>query len=150
ALAAAVTDARAFIIPDELNLAMAALGFAAAAVDAPYAPGAAMAEAAARGAALGLAFLGLRALYRLWRGREGLGLGDVKLAAVAGVWLGWTIVPLAVELAALAALLACAALHVSGRRLDRLTRLPFGLFFAPAIWLGWLAQSGAFGVWSPS
>jgi len=48
---------------------------------------------------LGLAFLGLRALYRRLRGREGIGLGDLKLAGVAAVWLDCLIVPIAVETA---------------------------------------------------
>ena len=43
-----------------------------------------------RGAVLALLFLGLRALYRRLRGRDGIGLGDVKLAGVAGAWLDWT------------------------------------------------------------
>ena len=53
------------------------------------------------------AFFGLWALYRRLRGREGIGLGDVKLAGVAGVWLDWPTIPVAVEIAALAALAVC-------------------------------------------
>ena len=30
--------------------------------------------------------------YRRWRGRDGLGLGDIKLAGVAGAWLGFVTV----------------------------------------------------------
>ncbi len=53
---------------------------------------------------LALLFLGLRALYARLRDREGLGLGDVKLAAVAGAWLDWPMIPVAIEIAAFAAL----------------------------------------------
>ena len=42
--------------------------------------------------------------YRRWRGRDGLGLGDVKLAAVAGAWLGFVTIFAVIELAALSAL----------------------------------------------
>ena len=53
---------------------------------------------------LALLFLGLRAVYRRLRGRDGIGLGDVKLAGVAGAWLGWVTIPIAIEIAALAAI----------------------------------------------
>jgi leader peptidase (prepilin peptidase) / N-methyltransferase len=77
-----------------------------------------------------------------WRGREGLGLGDVKLAAVAGVWLDWPAIPVAIEIAALTALAVYATGHILGRRrIHAATRLPFGLFLAPAVWLAWLLQS---------
>ena len=46
-------------------------------------------------------------LYEWWRGRRGLGMGDVKLAAVAGVWLDWFTIVAVIEFAALAALVAC-------------------------------------------
>jgi Type IV leader peptidase family len=36
--------------------------------------------------------------------REGMGLGDLKLAAVAGLWLGAVVLPVAMELAVLGAL----------------------------------------------
>lgn len=140
ALAVADVDARSFIIPDALNLALATLGLAAAAT-APEA-GSAIVSALARGGALFLVFYGVRAAYFRWRGREGLGLGDVKLAGVAGLWLDWSFAPFAVELAALAALLSCAILHFSGRRpFEGGARLPFGAFFAPAIWAVFLAQA---------
>ena len=42
-----------------------------------------------RGAVLALLFLGAARRYRRLRGRDGIGLGDVKLAGVAGAWLGW-------------------------------------------------------------
>jgi leader peptidase (prepilin peptidase)/N-methyltransferase len=48
-------------------------------------------------------------------------------------------IPVAVEIAALAALVTYGALQAFGRRpLYATSRLPFGLFFAPAIWLSWL------------
>ena len=31
---------------------------------------------------------GINVLYHLWRGRDGMGFGDVKLMAMLGVWLG--------------------------------------------------------------
>src|SRR4051812_39224938 len=83
-LAIAAIDARFFIIPNELSAAGLALALVNAAILAPHAMGEAVALAALRGAVLALSFLGLRVLYRKVRGREGIGLGDVKLAGVAG------------------------------------------------------------------
>jgi leader peptidase (prepilin peptidase)/N-methyltransferase len=75
------------------------------------------------------------------RGREGLGLGDVKLAAVAGAWLGWMSAPIAIEIAALAAIAAFAVSYfAAGRTLDTAAKFPFGLFLAPSIWLAWLIE----------
>jgi leader peptidase (prepilin peptidase) / N-methyltransferase len=138
-VAIAAVDARRFIIPDELTAAAVALGLAYAAIgDADmWAP--ALAWAVLRGAVPAAAFLGVRAAYRRWRGLEGIGLGDVKLAAVAGVWLDWGTIPIAIEIAALAALGAYMIRHVYLRRDIRpTTRLPFGLFLAPAIWIAWI------------
>src|SRR6266568_4852405 len=87
--AIAIVDARWFIIPDQLSAAGFALGLINAAVIAPQEMWQAAGIAFARGAVLALLFYGLRALYRRLRGRQGIGLGDVKLAAVAGAWLDW-------------------------------------------------------------
>jgi leader peptidase (prepilin peptidase)/N-methyltransferase len=137
-LAIAISDARTFIIPDALVLAALALGLLDAALAANVTMTEAIAIPALRGIVLGAAFWSLRAGYRWLRGREGIGLGDVKLAAVAGVWLDWLPITFAVELAALAALAAVAVLTLRGRQFTAKTRMPFGCFFAPAIWLVWL------------
>lgn len=140
-IAIALIDARYFLIPNELTLLAGALGLLHAAIVGAD-PGAfAVLMAIIRAAATALPLLLLLWGYRRWRGRDGLGLGDVKLAAVAGVWLDWTSMFLAVECATLAALAAYAATGLMRRRaMKRTAMLPFGLFLAPAIWLGWLAE----------
>jgi leader peptidase (prepilin peptidase)/N-methyltransferase len=140
-LAIAAIDARFFIIPNELSAAGLALALVNAAILAPNAMGEAVALAALRGAVLALSFLGLRALYRKVRGREGIGLGDVKLAGVAGAWLSWMTIPIAIEIAALSALAVYGLRHYAGGQpLDAALKFPFGLFLAPSIWLCWLLE----------
>jgi leader peptidase (prepilin peptidase)/N-methyltransferase len=141
-LAIAIVDARWFIIPDQLSAAGFALGLINAAVIAPLEMWQAAGIAFARGAVLALLFYALRALYRRLRGRQGIGLGDVKLAAVAGAWLDWLTLPIAIEMAALAALGAIGIrYYASGRRLDASLKFPFGLFLAPSIWACWLLEA---------
>jgi len=141
-VAIAAIDARRFIIPDELTAAAVVLGLAYAAVQDPGAWPQAMAWSLLRGAAPAAVFFAVRTGYRQWRGREGIGLGDVKLAAVAGVWLDWPTIPVAVEIAAVAALGAYLVMYVRfPRAVRRTTRMPFGLFLAPAIWLAWIGET---------
>jgi leader peptidase (prepilin peptidase)/N-methyltransferase len=135
----AAVDARRFIIPDEFSAAAFVLGLVDAALEFPDELGAAAATAALRGIIAALALFGLWAAYRRLRGREGIGLGDVKLAGVAGAWLDWPSIPFAFEIAALAACLA--RWLVSGRGVRATTKLPFGLFLAPAIWIAWLGET---------
>lgn len=140
-LAIAVNDARHFIIPDELSIAGFALALVNALIERPDAAVESVAFVMLRGAALAMLFLAVRLGYRTLRQREGIGLGDVKLAAVAGAWLGWLTIPIAVEIAAVAALTWYMARQiVRERSIERTNRLPFGLFFAPSIWLCWLLQ----------
>jgi leader peptidase (prepilin peptidase)/N-methyltransferase len=145
AIAIAVIDARYFIIPNELSAAGLALALVYAFVtesDALVGIGFAL----LRGAVLALLFYALREAYRRLRGREGIGLGDVKLAGVAGAWLGWIAMPIAIEIAALAAIAVFALRHyAAGRPLDAALKFPFGLFLAPSIWLGWLIEVMLFG-----
>jgi len=141
-VAIAVVDARRFIIPDELTAAALALGLVYAAARESDIWVQALAWSALRGAISALAFLGVRAVYRRLRGRDGIGLGDVKLAGVAGAWLDWPTIPIAIEIAAVAALGAYLIRHFCFRRAVRpTTRMPFGLFLAPAIWIGWLLET---------
>jgi leader peptidase (prepilin peptidase)/N-methyltransferase len=140
-LAIAVIDWRHFIIPDRLNAAACALGLVLVWWQDPQDPFVALAVVLARGAALAAAFWALRFCYQRLRGREGLGLGDVKLAGVAGVWLGWPMLPLVVELAAVAALIFYGLRQVIQKESWSATsRLPFGVFLAIALWLTWLFE----------
>jgi leader peptidase (prepilin peptidase)/N-methyltransferase len=141
ATAIAAVDLRRYVIPDEFVLAgvVLALVQAAALSDEPVA---AMALAIARGGLLAGLFFLLRATYARVRGREGIGLGDVKLAAMAGAWLEIASVPFAVATAALAALAVIAVRQrLLGRSLRAASRVPFGAFFAPAIWLAWFVEA---------
>src|SRR6185312_17301194 len=84
-LAIAVIDHRRMIIPDELNALAFAAGLAAAGLAAEAPPAVAVFEALVRASLMFVLFFAFRAGYRRVRGRAGIGLGDVKLAAVAGV-----------------------------------------------------------------
>ena len=140
AIAIAVTDARWLIIPNELSAAAFALGLVHAAVtDPPMLQ--AVFFAALRGVVLALLFLALREGYRRLRHRDGIGLGDVKLSAAAGAWLSWLAMPIAIEIAALAAIAVFALRHYAARRpLDAALKFPFGMFLGPSIWLAWLTE----------
>jgi leader peptidase (prepilin peptidase)/N-methyltransferase len=148
-VAIAAIDARHFIIPDELTLAALVLGIANAGLDTwPEGSSAvfqSIGAALVRGAVLAGCFFALRAVYARLRGREGIGLGDVKLAGAGGVWLAWSTIPVAIEIAALAALAVYVVRQLAGGRVMSATaRMPFGLFLAPAIWLGWLLEATLF------
>ena len=133
-----LADFRHFIIPDMLSMPAIPLGLAANAVVLKEGDWLLGVSDGLTGAVLGGgAFLLLRSLYFRLRGVEGLGLGDVKLAGVAGAWLGPAALAPACLVAALAAL--AAALLLSGRRkLHARLHIPFGSFIAPTIFLFWL------------
>lgn len=127
------SDWRRYRVPDRLCVLAAALR----GLDIVLLPNGRL-EAAAPALAGALvtsaAFYLFRASYGWIRGREGLGLGDVKLAGVAGAWVDFRLLPWVVEIAALFGL----ALALTRRRALRAdSRLPFAVGFAPAIWLGW-------------
>jgi leader peptidase (prepilin peptidase)/N-methyltransferase len=140
--AIALYDARYFVIPNVLNAVALVLALAHAAALEPDAAMAQIAMALARAAAAGGTFLAIKLAYRWLRGREGIGMGDVKLAAVAGAWLDWFAILVAVEIAVLTALGAYLLRGVLARRPLRATSaMPFGLYLAPAIWAAWLVQT---------
>jgi leader peptidase (prepilin peptidase)/N-methyltransferase len=97
-------------------------------------------------AALGAGLLyALAVAYRYLRKREGLGFGDVKLAAVAGAWTGPEGLGPSLLLACLAAFAFVAVTHRQDlASLQRSTLIPFGAFLAPSIWLVWFAGESGF------
>ena len=133
-LAIVRADWRCYRVPDRLNALALALRGADILLSA--APKAEAAMDAIAGAALAsAAFYLFRLLYGWLRGREGLGLGDVKLAAVAGAWVDLHLLAWVVEAAAISGLALALTRGRSGLRAD--ARMPFAVGFAPAIWLGW-------------
>jgi leader peptidase (prepilin peptidase)/N-methyltransferase len=143
-LAIAVIDWRHFVIPDRVNAAAFVLGLAHACFQNQEDVFVALASALTRGAVLAAVFWVLRVSYECLRDREGLGFGDVKLAGVAGVWLGWLMLPVAVELAAVSALAFYGLRQALLREpLSPTSRLPFGGFLAIAIWLSWILENAS-------
>lgn len=65
--------------------------------------------------------------------KHGLGMGDAKLLAAGGVWLGWQALAGVILIAATSALIWA---FLTGR-LDRGTAMPFGPFLALGIWWSW-------------
>lgn len=141
-LAIALADSRRYIIPNELTGAALALALLRAGTVGPEADWRAAIWPALRALAIAVPFVALMVGYRRWRARDGLGLGDIKLAAVAGAWLELGTAFAVIEIATLSAL---GAYFVSGylrKRPPRATAfLPFGVFLAPAIWIGWLLEA---------
>lgn len=134
-LALALIDLRHHRLPDALTLPLAVAGLATAGL-----PEGASLFDRALGCALGFfIFLSISTVYRRIRGREGLGMGDVKLLAAGGAWVAWQGLA-SVVLIASAAALAVAAVQAAQDRshIQATTRIPFGLYLGPAIWLIWL------------
>ena len=120
-------DLRYGIIPDWLNLAIAGLGLSKAILIGGPLSGL---EAACEGAAIGAIFWLLRRLYFAFRNFQGLGLGDVKLLAAAGTWVGIAGLPLLLLVAASTALASAGIMQLSGSKLTGQSSLPFGPFVA--------------------
>lgn len=74
------------------------------------------------------------ALYRIARGRDGMGGGDPKLFGAIGLWLGWRALPAVLLIASVAGLAYAVA-----RRRALGDRLPFGTLLALGATLLWAA-----------
>lgn len=130
-LALALADLDCFQLPDALTIPLIVTGILRAAVI----DGSGLTNHVL-GAILGFGtFYAISHFYRFARKREGLGLGDAKLLAGAGAWLGWTALPSVVLLGGSCALAACA--FQSGR-LRSTTVLPFGAWLSVGFWLVYL------------
>ncbi len=125
-------DIRDGIIPDWLNLTIAAVGLLrAVTVDGPLAGS----EALCEGAAIGAIFWLLRRLYFAFRKIQGLGLGDVK-----AIWVGVMGIPMLLMVAALTALACAAVMQLTGRQLTAQTAMSFGPFLAIGLLISLIVQ----------
>ena len=138
-LALALIDLRCFRLPDALTLPLLLAGLLVALgserLDWPLRAPAFL--DAATGAAAGAGGLYLvAAAYAVLRRREGMGMGDAKLAGVAGAWLGWQPLPLLLLLAATGTLVVALASRAKDLRAD--TALPLGPGLAAAMFVLYL------------
>jgi leader peptidase (prepilin peptidase)/N-methyltransferase len=138
-LAIAASDAERFIVPDVLSLPSIPAGLVVThfVMDANAASALVLEHCIA--AAVGVAALyAVKQLYLFWRGREGLGLGDVKLAAVAGAWTGLQGLSRALLLACVLAIAYVVLGNLRNlRSVEGNTAVPLGVFLGPSIWLVW-------------
>jgi leader peptidase (prepilin peptidase) / N-methyltransferase len=139
-VAGADVDARTFLLPDVVTWGAVGCGIVAAAALDQFDPW--LASAAAFGRAIGTALVlaSLRWCYARLRGREGLGFGDIKLAAAVGAWLPLRVIPLCFGLAAGGALVAVLFARLRGESIDASMKIPFGAFLCPALWLVFYAS----------
>ncbi|MBU6491883.1 MAG: prepilin peptidase [Burkholderiales bacterium] len=70
-------------------------------------------------------------IFRLLRGKEGMGYGDFKLLAALGAWLGWAVLPQIVLLSSISGAAIGIAAVLAGRQ-ARHEPIPFGPFLAAA------------------
>jgi leader peptidase (prepilin peptidase)/N-methyltransferase len=132
-------DWKHLILPDLITLPGILLGFVVRALDAKYflhlSDGRVLAKLMLDsfiGALCGfLTLLVLAWVYRRWRGKEGLGGGDLKLAAMLGAFFGWKAIFFIFFLASLMGILY-GVLGILLKKFSRETPLPFGSFLSAA------------------
>jgi leader peptidase (prepilin peptidase) / N-methyltransferase len=134
-IAGAEIDSRTFLLPDVVTGGTLLSGALAAPLLNPHAPFLALATAVLRALGTAFALLLLRFAYAKLRHRQGLGLGDVKLAAGIGAWLPLDLIPICFMLAAVSALLLVLLARLRGTIMRATDRLPFGALLCPALWL---------------
>jgi leader peptidase (prepilin peptidase)/N-methyltransferase len=119
-------DLEHYLLPDVITLPGVALGLLATLLPAwPLSLWAA--AVAAAGGYCGFAAVALA--YRRFRGVEGLGRGDWKMASMIGAFMGWEVLLLVVFLAACAGtLVGVPLMMIHGRGLKQ--KVPFGSFLA--------------------
>jgi leader peptidase (prepilin peptidase) / N-methyltransferase len=130
-------DFQRLIIPDALNLGLAAAGLAYQA----QVSTASLWLNAATGAAIFSALWLIRRAHSNATGRIGLGLGDVKMAGASAVWLNPWNLPAFIFIASFSALIFALGrrmLPQNGTSIE--TRYAFGPFLAAGLLLTWLGE----------
>ena len=121
----AYVDLRYFRLPDRITLPLVGLGIAFNSLsDLRFTE----IRAALLGACLGYVFLWvLNLAYRILKGQYGIGMGDAKLLAGLGAWLGWSSLPSILLIASITALIGGTIWLKWGKN-----AFPFGPFLAVA------------------
>jgi len=78
--------------------------------------------------------------YRRFRGRTGLGGGDIKLLAAGAVWVGVLGMPWVLLIGSLSALAVAMGTQLAGKPVTATTRLAFGPHLALGLLVVWTWQ----------
>jgi leader peptidase (prepilin peptidase)/N-methyltransferase len=143
--ALAIIDFRTGYLPDVIVVPLGLAGLAVAVIGSPIAVTWQMGMI---GAAMnGVVFYGLRWLVSRLKGREAMGLGDVKLVIAGGVWLGPWALPYIMAVAGIGTLLGAVIGGLVTRRPVWQGEMPLGPGLAVGIWgVFVLSASSAFPV----
>ena len=141
-------DFKTGYLPDSLQLALTIGAVAILALGSPIGIGW---TAAATGAVINAAvFWGLRWIVTRAKGREAMGLGDVKLVAVGGLWLGPWALPYIMALSGLITLAAVGTASLVLRKALWRGEIPLGPGLAVGILAAYLAAvAGVPGIVGP-
>ena len=145
-------DLADFTIPDAATLALALIGLTArigSGTNLGDSIGASIGFGLLDAGISGCALWALREAFYRRRGYDGIGLGDVKLAAAGGLLLGTVGLSWAILSASLAGLVLVLAVRICPalRRLLPITdRIAFGAVLVPALWAMWLVGQEAPGM----
>lgn len=133
-LALALIDARAYVLPNALTLPLFVSGLAVS-----FLIERAHITDHLVGAIIGFLFFILVAtLYRAIRKQEGLGMGDAKLLAGLGAWVGWQGLAGTILYASALGCLFVLSRIAMGRPMQLGDKIPFGIFLAAGGWFVWL------------
>lgn len=90
------------------------------------------------GAVLGYGLVaGLGYLWRTLRGYDGIGLGDAKLLAAGGAWVGAGLLPLILLIASSLGIISAVALSQTGKKPGARPAFAFGPYLGLGIWGTW-------------
>lgn len=99
---------------------------------------------AALGALIGYALIaGLAFYWRKSRGYEGIGLGDAKLLAAGGAWVGATLLPVVLLIASGLGIILALTVSQKPRQADVRIAIPFGPGLCFGIWAAWCLKDFA-------
>ncbi len=126
-IALTLIDADTQLLPDQITLPLLWLGLLLN-LGGLFAP---LADAVAGAAAGYLLLWSVYWVFKLVRGKEGMGYGDFKLMAALGAWFGWQALPALVLLSSVVGLVVALA-NIALRRQDRDTHFAFGPYIAGA------------------
>lgn len=125
----AYIDLRTFRLPDVITLPLTLSGLLASSLSSL---GFVSFQDSLIGAILGYTSLWLlNSLYRLAKKQDGIGMGDAKLLAALGAWLGWFALPSILLMASLTGLIG-GLIWLKWQKQNHRSAFPFGPFLAIA------------------